>query len=377
MALKIAYISIGDPRSVRYWSSIPFSTVRELRRLGHKVTCVGPLSTWPKIIFAPKKAFYCLMGSSYQPLREPLMGKMFAYQIRRQLHQKSYDLAIADSTIPIAALDTDLPLVYWTDAVVDQMIGYYSSNIWNLADSHGQTSVLQEQKALDLCTRAFYASSWSAEYVIKNYNVDEGKVNVRPFGPNLPVPQVLTTSLDERPPLSRACCRLLFVGIDWQRKGGEIALQAVAELRRQDVHATMTVVGVSMFAIPEQDGVNCVGFVDYSTLSGIEVMQELFRSHHFLILPTKAEALGIVFVEAAGFGLPSLATRTGGVPSVVVDGKTGVLFDPEEKGTKYAEKIIMFIERPDDWRELCASARQIFDEQFSWQVIGREFEAIL
>lgn len=43
--------------------------------------------------------------------------------------------------------------------------------------------------------------------------------------------------------------------------------------------------------------------------------------------PSKWEAFGLVFIEAAYFGIPAIATKVEGIPEVVIDGETGLLYD--------------------------------------------------
>jgi len=71
--------------------------------------------------------------------------------------------------------------------------------------------------------------------------------------------------------------------------------------------------------------VNVIGFVDKASADGYAMLNKPLEESHFMILPTFAEAYGIVFCEASSFGLPSIALKRGGVP--VKDHVNGLLFD--------------------------------------------------
>ena len=55
-------------------------------------------------------------------------------------------------------------------------------------------------------------------------------------------------------------------------------------------------------------------------------MNQLFQNAHFLIYPTKADAMGMALSEAAAFGVPALASNVGGIADIVKTNITGQTF---------------------------------------------------
>ncbi len=59
-------------------------------------------------------------------------------------------------------------------------------------------------------------------------------------------------------------------------------------------------------------------------------MADLYAAHDVLLEPARANAGGVTLTDATASGLPVVATRTGGVPSIVDDGVTGFLVDADD-----------------------------------------------
>ena len=112
------------------------------------------------------------------------------------------------------------------------------------------------------------------------------------------------------------------------------------------------------------------GYLSKSTEEGRRKINELYKNAHFFVLPTQNECYGIVFCEASSFGLPSLAPKTGGVPSVVIDGKNGKLFELSDGGEKYAEYIETMLADYESYKKLCISSFEEYETRLNWKVAG-------
>jgi glycosyltransferase involved in cell wall biosynthesis len=112
----------------------------------------------------------------------------------------------------------------------------------------------------------------------------------------------------------------------------------------------------------------CHGFLsktsDYTKLAG------LFSRAAFLIVPSRQEAYGIVFGEASAFGTPSLATRTGGIPSVVQQGVNGFLFAPDATAAEYADKICQLWGNQPAYMAIRRSSHRRYLDVLNWTTWG-------
>ena len=90
-------------------------------------------------------------------------------------------------------------------------------------------------------------------------------------------------------------------------------------------------------------------------------------TQHFLILPTRAECFGVVFCEASAYGIPSMATDTGGIPNAVINGENGFRFPLDARGETYARKIVeIYQDYENKYLPLSRSSRKTFDELLNW-----------
>lgn len=100
-----------------------------------------------------------------------------------------------------------------------------------------------------------------------------------------------------------------------------------------------------------------------------------YNEAHALLVPSiripngGEETQGVVIQEAQATGLPVIATRTGGIPECIVDGRTGLLVE-EKNPEDLAEKIGFLIKNPDKYRELSHAGRRDVEERFDIERIG-------
>jgi glycosyltransferase involved in cell wall biosynthesis len=119
---------------------------------------------------------------------------------------------------------------------------------------------------------------------------------------------------------------------------------------------------------PQTDlpGVTFHGFLDKNAPADLARLRSLFASAHVFFLPTQFEALGIVFAEAASHAVPSVSYRTGGVPSVVVDGITGILLEEGASAAAFADAIETILSDRERYVEMSYAAERFSREHFNW-----------
>jgi glycosyltransferase involved in cell wall biosynthesis len=304
--------------------------------------------------------------------REPGWARSLARQVEREVAQLRPDALVSPGTIPVAHVRPGIPLLVWADATFAAMVDYYPGWVGLSSLSRRQGNAL-EQRAIRRAQSLVFASDWAAESAITDYGADPAKVHIVPFGPNLPVehgPEEVRAWLNERP---RDRCRLLLVGVDWERKGVETAIGAAVALNEAGLETTLTVVGVvppTGCAVPP-----CVEIT--GPLARGPALSARYREAHFLILPTRSEAFGVVFCEASAFGVPSVASSTGGVPSAIAEGRNGRLLPPGASPDDYATAIRELFADAGAYRRLALSAYAEYEQRLNWATSGARVRGLL
>jgi glycosyltransferase involved in cell wall biosynthesis len=373
--LHIAYLTANDPHDRRSWSGTEYAMARALEKHCGTLFYVGPLKTLSrkirrKLSVGLKKItgrgfmFTQTIGLSRQ------LGKLAGARIRESGCNVIFAPAQASA---VAHLETNLPIVYLSDATFRLMVNY-NDEFSEVIPSHQKAADRLESLGIRKATRLVYPSYWAAKSAIEDYGADPRNLSVVPFGSSLEPPPDRAVAL-RVPPVDR--CRLLFVGRHWLPKGGDIALEAFRELRRTGLPVELSIVGCEPPARVVEENLRVFPFLNKNIPEQRAKLRELYENAHFFILPTRAECFGIAFCEANAAGLPVLATSTGGVPDVVKEGVNGFLFSPEDRGELYAEVIRQTFSDQEKYKRLRESSRNEFETRLNWDHWGIKMREIL
>lgn len=365
----IAYISLGDPHDRRPWSGGIWSMARALERHAGRVTCLGPADERLEV----------RIGSKIASLVRRVTGKRYAYQhslfwarrrarfFERKLAGGQFDVIFAPAASSILAfLETAVPIISLSDATFAALCGY-NEDFCDLLESSVRSGNELEKRTLGKSARAVYPSRWAADSAVRDYGMAPERVVVYPLGANIDDPPTRDEVL-ARP--RGDVCRLLFLGRNWPRKGGPIALDALIELERRGIAATLTVVGCVPPLDTRHPRMEVIPFINKNDPDGRRRFRELLLSSDFLVLPTRMDCFGYVFAEASAFGLFSFATDTGGVPGAVRDGDNGCLLPFSAGGAEWAQAIAAQFSDGERYAAGRRQARAAFEERLNWDAWG-------
>jgi glycosyltransferase involved in cell wall biosynthesis len=208
--------------------------------------------------------------------------------------------------------------------------------------------------------------------------VPDARVHLIPFGAAI-APE------GDPPPVRRTTSRpfrLLFTGRLVERKGVDVLLRALALLAARDVR--LAVVGDGPLRARWTEQAAALGLGDRVEFTGFVPVAELtrrFEECDAFVLPAiedakgDVEGLGVVLIESLLHSRPVIASASGGITDVVIDGRTGLLVPPGD-APALAAAIARLMDDPALAARLAEDGRAHVEAQFSWDAIVAQLAGI-
>jgi glycosyltransferase involved in cell wall biosynthesis len=221
--------------------------------------------------------------------------------------------------------------------------------------------VERERRIYENARVTFTMGGHVSRSLVEHYGIDPDRVlEVGAGGNVLPRPRRASAAGSET---------VLFVGREWERKGGPELAAAMALLRRQRPQASLVVAGCSP-QLDEAAGARVLGEV------GSEVVAELFADAAVLCMPTRIEPFGLVFIEALSCGVPVVATDLGALRDIVTDGESGYLVGIDDPPA-LAATLERLLEDPERNRRFGEAGRDHVLARFTWPRVAAAMAAMI
>lgn len=361
--MKALFLSSLNPSNINCWSGTLFFMFNALKKR-HTVKWIG------NDIIARVKHFHIIRCGQHSLFTPEHYAALFGEIISQIASESEYNVIIARDYFFISHLKSKIPIVYIGDTTFDLFKNYLKIG----KTSFALLAEKIEQKAISNADIIIYSSEWAKENAVKHYGAEADKIKVIEFGANLSedkIPeQVKMPEMD--------CCHLLFIGKDWQNKGGEKTYQTYLFLREKDLDCSLTIIGCNPAHLDTTDPhLHLISFINKLNEKDQERLDKIFRKTHFFILPTLFDCYGIVFCEACAYGIPSLAADIGGVHQVIKNGKNGYLLAPDSNPEEYAQLILKVWNNTPKYQQLRLSSRREFERRLNWNVWEQKINTVL
>lgn len=365
--MRVGLLSFGDYRDRRLWSGT-ITTMAEAISSDFELV---PLRVPNKGLgLARRVASFASGGMSKRVVAPyPLLGAI----ADRLISSSRCDIVFAPAASEILASmgrrRRDVPIIYLSDATYHCMDGYYFLHESEQDRKNGNRA---EELAIAVSSHSIFSSEWAASDAIEWYGADSSEVSVVCFGSNLP-----DLFLREGKKVIGDVMSLLLVGVDWERKGITTACETVQLLNELDCgrRYELTVVGATPPKGESYPNVKFTGFLNKNKPSDVDKMTKLYLEADAFILPTKAECAGIVFCEAAMYGLPTFTYRTGGTASYVEDGVTGRTLEMGSGAQAFAGAMLEMLDG-EVYPAWSKAARTKYETQLNWGAWEHSFREI-
>jgi glycosyltransferase involved in cell wall biosynthesis len=308
--------------------------------------------------------------------RVPLLGKSYALRgnvrarlgIARAQRRRPLDaLFIHTSMVGLLSLDyiRRIPTMLSLDATplnYDELAAWYGHKTQNAVVERGKLMVHRAVMARARTITTW--SEWAKASLVEHYGVAADRVVVIPPGTtleNFPDPSTRGT---RRP----GPMRILFVGGDFERKGGDLLL----DVFRKYLRATCQLHLVTNATVPSGDGVwSYRGVKPHS-----RELLALYADADVFAFPTRADCFGVVLSEAMASSLPIVTTRVAAIPEAVQDGESGFVIESGDAAA-LRDRLERLADSPDLRERMGRCSRRVGEERFDMNKNANQIAEIL
>lgn len=216
----------------------------------------------------------------------------------------------------------------------------------------------RERQVYDGASGIFTISDRLRRSFIEDFGMAPDRVHAVRAGPNFDPAEVPGDRAPVREP------NILFVGTQFQRKGGDVLLEAFRIVRRSLSAARLTIIGPRDLTVADE-GVENVGHLRQDDPAARRRLLDAYASAAVYCLPTRYEPFGISYLEAMYFGVPCIGTDTGAVPEMIIEGETGYLV-PVDDVAALADRLLKVLTNSEMAARMGDAGRRRAREVFTW-----------
>jgi glycosyltransferase involved in cell wall biosynthesis len=200
---------------------------------------------------------------------------------------------------------------------------------------------------------------WAKDSLVHDYGVPPERVTVIPPGVDMALwafgkGQKAQAAETDRP------LRLLFVGGDFERKGGKFLIEAYR--RRLSRNCTLDI--VTRDAIAEREAAGLEGVrIHRGLTANSEPLRALYAGADLFVFPTLADCLPIAVMEAMAAGLPVVTTDVGALREEAAPGVNGLVVPPKDADA-IAEAVCSLAHEPERLAAMGRKSRELAEARF-------------
>ena len=375
--MKVVYATDINASNIHSWSGLGWYYRKMLEDANCEVTTIDKRNMPPPLYYRLKnRVLKKVQSKLYSPHFSVGVSKHYARCIEEKVAPGS--VILSPNTNVLAYLNKDFKKVLFADATFNSLLHLYPKYSEYTAECIKAGEII-DQQAVSNADVLIYTSQWAANSAIKHYGADPLKIAILPFGANLD--QLPTTDEVEKSIETRAQnnhINLLFLGVDWVRKGGEYALKVAARLNSLGFVTTLHIVGaVNLPPNLNEPFIVNHGFISKATPEGQQQIGQLLAASHFLLLPTLADCTPVACSEANAFGVPCITSNVGGLPSVIENNCNGHTFSHHHFVEHSVRYIANLMRVKADYKALCYSSYHRYATEMNWKSVGRKIVGLM
>lgn len=221
----------------------------------------------------------------------------------------------------------------------------------------------QERNLYLKAKKIIVPSTYITKSLEKSYGVSLNNCAVIGYGSNLTTPDSPNGKIIN--PQSQL--NLLFVGKQFEAKGGKIILDAFKEVKKKYPHARLRIVGPRINPAPNTSDVEYLGRVyDKTQLIKIYMSSDIFLIHSYY------EAFGLVLLEAMSLGLPCIGAKVDAMPDIILGSKCGSVVRLGDYRS-LANEIEEYAGNTLKYSAASACGLKAISGYYNWKDVGKRF----
>ena len=273
---------------------------------------------------------------------------------------------------PLAKLQTELPIVYCSDATATLINATYP-------EFHGRSAGYKracdeiETSAFQRISAGVFASKRTLDSAVNDHRLPSERAHLLPLGANV-VPSATEEIIPDVP--SRERLELIIVAADPIRKRVDFCVEVLSILRKRGWNASLHSVGGKTELAMRTEHVNVHGPLALGNALDNQRQRQLLCRSHFMLLPSVGEMFGIAPCEAAHYGRPSIVSDVGGLATAIKHGQTGICMPISATPEQYADEIARIAEDESAYRKMSSAALQRAKTTLNWKAFAKGLEEI-
>ncbi len=212
-----------------------------------------------------------------------------------------------------------------------------------------------ESKIYSDATKIFTCGTLPARTLTQEYGIPKEKIVTIYAGSNL---HYKVADKHEK----KFTKNILFVGLDWERKGGPVLIEVFKNILLRHPDASLTIVGAKP-KIDNLPNVMIVGEVP------IKEVRKYYEQATIFMMPTQREPFGMVFIEAMNYQLPIVASNIGCIPDMVLNDFNGYLINNNDVKA-YTRTVCTLLDNPQKCSEMGNNSYELANSKFRWDKVG-------
>jgi glycosyltransferase involved in cell wall biosynthesis len=275
----------------------------------------------------------------------------------------------------LASFETDIPVVYYSDMTA--RIGNVEyPKMAQQSRARKEERDRMEGVAIARSAHAAFPSAQARDFAINDYGMSPRRAHIVLMGANATA-ATAGGDLPERAMPGRSGLEMCIVVSDPIRKRLDLTIDVTNRLRSMGYEATLTMVGDPTPRAIDEPHVRCMGRLSQASAEDRRTYARTLAASHLMLLPSVAEAFGVSVCDAAHFGVPSVVSDVGGLPTAVQHDQTGLVMPDGASADDYAKAIDALVSEPERYRRMCDAARERALGELNWPAWAKQITELL